>query len=941
MTPVDGARRDPARAVFPAAVVAALAAVVGLGLGVVARFRPIGAPWAVAGSDVNLVAAVAAAACAGLARGHDARTARRALAATVLLAAAWGIGLAEGRFDPPGRWGSVPAVAGALVALLTAAAALPPRPWVPVVHRVGRDVAVACAALVALRLVVPPPVPLSGLPAAVARATLALGGVSGVIAAATDRAGGVRSRIAWVVAGLVAVGAAVVATTDGAVAVGLAAAVSVVAVGSVPTTAVAAARSAARRTGRATAGLLRRGRDLAVAAGRRLTNLLLPTDGSGAAPVARRLSGGDVRLFGGLVAVAALALAARVWWAYRVGAQPIGHGASVLSRSWDVGTADTTLVGMPTSYSDPGRGIQAYHPGPVFFDLMAPFVRTLGLRWGAFVGSAVLNLLWWAGATYAAFRAGGRVAGVAAWLGSAVVLLALIKGVVFDPTTVFPTVALIFACLWLCWAAASGWWSAWPWAVAACSVVTQAYLAHAFITALPVLWAGLAVWTAGRRWPEERGRTRRALAIGAGVLVLLWAQPVIEAAFNGGGNVRALWFAVTSDRPTVGARGWWEAPVWMAQLPPPWGRFDRVFAPDYRHYIRLSSAVGPLLLAAVAVFWGLTARQGDTAERRLRVLTVVVVLSSSLSLSQLPVAFTGFYQVLWLGVMAVFAWSAVGTTVVWWATRRVGARAPVVLRPAALAAAVVVVAVLALDTPSGLRELKGPFGTIDLAVPSLTRQVDRALDRGDHAEVLVLGMDRATEQTIADVLTADLIVRGRRVRVEPYIGSYFGLRRAIGADWSGEVLQVVDGASRVDPAGRMVARYVPDGWSRRRYDRAAERIREWALANGPIRVDPVAAPVITPYVDGWVEGLDCDDVVRLEAGDVPWADLPAGVFARLYADEAIASPQLPPELRRLVDRDLAATPTEVWLGRWDGRDGPLESARLLRDGSLCDPWAGG
>ncbi len=939
------------RVLPPVAVAASVFALGGFAADVVSRRVDFAAPWALVGFDLAVTAAALILVGAlSAAVGRAALPLRAtAVVAAVSAAVTVGVRVAEGTISPISRYSAPPQLLAVALILLTAVLAARARPRKWLTARSIEAVGASCVALATIRLQWPASELIPHLADLERRWLLAGAAIASLGASLLAR--GVQDRrrtAAWGVTAVISGASAIAVERSGAVqwagsvcliavtALGLASDDSVHGLARCAAAAIRIARGAATRCRRAGVTAANAARSTARRGVRMAEALVLPGRTVVSPPAPRVLRRADAPIVILIVIVSIAAVVGRLLWAYGAGAQAIGHGATVVSRAWDVGTANMPLVGMPTSYQDMSRGEQAYHPGPMYFYWFTPFVRLLGLRSGALVGAATLNLVAWLAAAWAGFRAGGRAAGVLAWVSGGVVLFVLLKGTVWETVNVLPLLVPMLACILLCWAAAVGAWGAWPWAVLLFSLVTQAYLAHAFLTAIPVAWAGAALLVASRRWPAARRPARRAFYAGMIVMAVSWSPPLIEAVFNDGGNVRRLWHGVVADRPSHGASGLWDAPSWLLQVPPAWSRFDRVFAPDPGYYVDGLTIVGPILLLALVGAWWATRTEASLVEQRLRVLTALSVVAAAISLSLMPAAFTAFYQVTWLAVISTFTWFSVAMTAVW----MLGRRAPslvtnATLRYVALGCCVVAVAALALRAPTDLRELKGPYADIDASVPHVLTATSDAVPA--DRPVMVLGMDRHTEQTVADALTASLIIAGRDVLVEPLIGTYFGPRRAVDAGWSGTVVQVFDGAASAPIQGRRIARYEPAGWSQERFDRTARMVKEFAVQHGPIEIDPVPTPTLLPYIDGWDPSLGCDDLAEFEAGTRDLSDLPAGTIARLYADSAIRSPQLPAELRAAVDRDVRATPTEVWLTEWDGRDGPVESARLLRSGELCSP----
>jgi len=609
-----------------------------------------------------------------------------------------------------------------------------------------------------------------------------------------------------------------------------------------------------------------------------------------------------------IVALSTLTVVLDVVWAFRLGAQPIGHGATVATRAWDVGTSNNPLRGMPTGFADVARNVETHHPGPMLFYVLAPFERILGLRAGAFIGCAALSLLGWLLAVWAGFRAGGRTAALATWVAGAVVANVVIRNLTFEPVNVFPVCLALLAVPLLCWAAGTGTHATLPWAVGAASLNAQAYLPHAAVALVPVVWAALVVAADARR--DRRAHApRAALRWSAVVLAVCWAPTLWEAVTRGGGNLRALWYGATADVPSVGWRGPVLVVEWALGWPGAWNRLRTIFGASYHTYLDGLTVAGWLVLMALVGVALVRRRRATTAERRLWVVSALVLAAAGLSLARLPVSPTAFYQLTWLGVVSVFAWLAavliveplvVASMSRWSRTAVLGATARV--------ACVGVVAVVAVLPPS-IYDLRGGYESIDFALPGLSREV---LDHVDATtEVLIASSDGLVQQNIADGLIAQLVSHDRSVRVAPSIGGYYGAGRVVEPGWTGLAVVVSDGVDPSQPEGRLLARSVPAGWTQRRFEQAAERVKEWAIAHGPVVVDASSVGTARSLLEGWLPTIDCSVLGdgRLD-GDL-LHELPAGALAKLYMDRRISSPALPASLLDEVTAVLTFTPTEV------------------------------
>ncbi|MCU1368907.1 MAG: hypothetical protein JWO77_101 [Ilumatobacteraceae bacterium] len=701
------------------------------------------------------------------------------------------------------------------------------------------------------------------------------------------------------------------------------------AVGAVGTRGLRWVRSSGRSTAAALVPPVRR-------LGARIAGVLAPLDpdgGRGPGPVP--FAGRDRRWAWLLAALAVGTVVIDVAWAYRVGYQPIGHGITQMSQGWDVLSRHPPLVGMPTSFTANAEGTATYHPGPLMFQMFTPFVHLLGLRDAGILAAATLNLSCWLLAAWAGFRAGGRAAGVAAWIAGAVLMNGLLRDAPFEAVSAVMLVPAVFTVALLCWAAATGTRKALPIAVFLTSLVTQGYLALGPFTIVPLLWAFVVVAIDAKRG-HRAVEAVRTLVLSGLLALVLWAPPIYEAARNDGGNFAALWSAARSGMPSIGARGFYLAVAWTLALPLPWSRFDRPFAPDYRAYLDGMNLVGPVLLLGFVVLAVLRRRLASVALRRGWVLAVIAMLSTAVALAQFPIQLTAFYQLLWLGAAAAFFWVVAAVTLwslvvrPWLAARD---RSSDTLRTAVLAVSSVVVLAAAIRTPASLESFKGRYAALDLAVPAITEGADRAARGPDPT--LVLSADAADQQTMADVVTAHLVTQGHVVYVEPGAGNFFGRHHVVPDGWSGRALIVVDGSTPSRPPGRRVVRTEPEGWSQAAFDRTARKVAAWAREHGPIVPTPYTRLELVSYLDPWMPDATCDELLRFADGRASLAQAPDGALARLFADDALLSPQLPEGLRAELDA-VAASPFELWEVDFPATE-RAQTSSMRRNLTQCQP----
>lgn len=241
---------------------------------------------------------------------------------------------------------------------------------------------------------------------------------------------------------------------------------------------------------------------------------------------------------------------------------PIGDNGLLVLRSRDVLTANHPWLGSWTSASL-SVGTPINNPGPLQFDLLAPFAKVDPFA-GVPIGVAVLNALAVVLAATFANRIGGPrlvaltgvAAGGVAWSMGSVMLADI-----WQPhALLLPFLALVVLAI----ALGAGDATALPWAVFVGSVIAQAHLSYAVLVP-GVLFAGLAwgvLGLRGRGTPPlkrqvQRRRWRRAFAVGVVVGLLCWAQPVWDQVARDGNLVTVATNAGGGDEavgPTAGVR---------------------------------------------------------------------------------------------------------------------------------------------------------------------------------------------------------------------------------------------------------------------------------------------------------------------------------------------------------------------------------------------------
>lgn len=178
---------------------------------------------------------------------------------------------------------------------------------------------------------------------------------------------------------------------------------------------------------------------------------------------------------------------------------PVGEEAMIALHAEDVFSSHPPLLGMATSLTTPDGGA-IYHPGPLLFFALAPFVQLLGPGAGSAVGAAVINggsivLLGWIGAR----TAGARV-GAVLMVGGALTVLAL-GGAGAAVTIHNPQVAVLplLVVAVAAWGLGLGDDELLPLLAATGSLVVQASVVYASFVLLLGLWGVGGWWRLLRR----------------------------------------------------------------------------------------------------------------------------------------------------------------------------------------------------------------------------------------------------------------------------------------------------------------------------------------------------------------------------------------------------------------------------------------------------------
>lgn len=513
---------------------------------------------------------------------------------------------------------------------------------------------------------------------------------------------------------------------------------------------------------------------------------------------------------------------------------PIGDAAQLYIRATDVFTGHHPWLGSGSSASA-SLGFQVNNAGPLYFDAIAPFARTLPPGPGAVVGVTTVNLACVVLAGLAARRIGGSSHGAAyeAWVLAAASVLAWTMGseLLFD---MFQAHALLFpflgACVLLSGVALGQRWVC-PWLALVLTLIVQTHLSYAYM--LPILVvAALVTAVVGLAAPRRAALgalagdpgVRRTAAWTAGVLALTWCQPVYEQLFGAGqGNLSRLARASGGGEIALGATNAVRLTAAFIALPPWAGRqgFADTIQPsgittdaDGTEYVTLAgmpalwlSAVALLFtVACLAAAWWWADRRRIAPLRTLATLALVGVVGAVVAFSRLTVTVLGFapHHSRWIVVVALLvyvtlAWAlvdAVATRIRPRTARPQGSSAP--RDPFVVAAGVVVLVFSALNLPK-YAQPHGP--TADAAaLPALQQMFDR-LDAVELDEPVYF--DLTNERVYAphtSALQLYLRHRGIEFRVDSeFLVRQLGERRRADGDEPITLVQYHDAEAETPP----------------------------------------------------------------------------------------------------------------------------------------------
>lgn len=450
---------------------------------------------------------------------------------------------------------------------------------------------------------------------------------------------------------------------------------------------------------------------------------------------------------------------------------PIGDNALIELRARDVFSFDHFPMLGTWSSASLSAGKDLNHPGPLLFDLLAIPVKLFGGATGVALGVGLVNAAAIVGTVLVARRVGGRTVALAAAAVAAALAFTLGSAMLTDPWNPHVLVLPALFSLVCTWAVASGDLAVLPWLFVGCSLCLQTHLGYAYLVpALVITALAGAAAVFRRRWradaatrPVDLPRIRRTGAISLGVLLVLWAQPLLEQFFGEGqGNLARIATSTGGDEPTIGATTAVRIAGGVLAVPPWWSRGSFVDAVPYTPYSADGVTLEPVglrgtgvallglaLLAALLVVaaWWSVRRRDRVATVVAAVAGVAVVLALG-SLTIMPIGPLGLtpHQMRWL-------WSIGAFCVLGLAAAGVRALGPTAVRRAGFALAAITVVVSLANVPAHVQPA-GP-DTFPESIPVARAISDQVREfRTNDAVVLDASNLRYLEPYSAVVMSA-------------------------------------------------------------------------------------------------------------------------------------------------------------------------------------------
>jgi hypothetical protein len=382
----------------------------------------------------------------------------------------------------------------------------------------------------------------------------------------------------------------------------------------------------------------------------------------------------DHRLVLAVGLVAALPVIVSTVGALVDGWTPIFDDAIIATRSFDVFSAHSPLVG---TYSDASLHTvgPVYGAGPLLYWLLALQTRFLG-DWALPVTMGVVNTASIMGVVALARRRGGRVFMFVTAVAVVVMCRSLPQAMLHEIDNSRAGLLVFMLLLFLAWSVASGEFRLLPLTVLVASFVVQVHFSLALpsVAVFVVALAGLAWSRAASRaaGAAGSGEHRRRWLLGALVVGLVcWSAPLLDQTLHNPGNLSRIIQTATTSQKTVGMSVGWHALVRAIGI---WPRWLQSYNPGFENQLRDFArnllltgngvAVGSTVLVlgglAMVALLGLRRRRPDVvagAALALMLSGAVVVFAASTPAS---LSSTLDYGLRWTSPAGMFTWLVLG-----------------------------------------------------------------------------------------------------------------------------------------------------------------------------------------------------------------------------------------------------------------------------------------
>lgn len=379
---------------------------------------------------------------------------------------------------------------------------------------------------------------------------------------------------------------------------------------------------------------------------------------------------------------------------------PIGDAALLAIRAYDVATPNHPLLGSWTSASF-ALGIDVNNPGPLYPDLLAPFMWTFGRVFGIGVATAIgvgtINAVAALGTALVGARIGGWRAERWMLLLVAALMWSMGSELLIDIWQPHALLLPFCALVALTVAVACGDTMMLPVWLGVASLIVQTHVAYVYAVSVLVLIVAiaLALRLRAERGDEPWGSVTTRVARGKPfvwsvvVLVLAWIQPLWEQLFGGGeGNLQRLATHAGEGDLTVGGGTAVKIVSAVVALPPWWTRsgFEdtirntpltdtangpRLFVPDLPS--PAVAVLGLVIVAALLAFLIAVLRRPSQRPARMACIVSLAMLATAVAgLSVQAVTRTGLgsHQVRWLFALSVIVHISILWGAVEWAAQR-------------------------------------------------------------------------------------------------------------------------------------------------------------------------------------------------------------------------------------------------------------------------------